>query len=599
MKTSTCNIRNILLASLMCALTAASHAQLQWDPALTPATPSGGAGTWDAANVNWSNGAVDSTWNSATAVFGGTAGPVSVTGTQSVTGLTFNTTGYTLQGAGTINFTGTPTISGIATINTTLTGTSGMTLQSGSKTIGGNNTGLTGLVTVTGAGSSFAPARIANNNALGSSSLFADRVNIVQGAQGAALQLNSGIVLPKYITTTGIATIETITGNTSLTGNLVPGGTLLFSLAANTNLTLSGASGLGQSGSSVQATGSGRLIVDATASATAYGLFIRNSAAVQVNSGFSVGPANIFFDGAAGNTTLALNGSTVANNVFIGAATSAKIENMAAGSSIFSGQLLNNGANYSVMLRSTTSGTLNVTGNINDSTFSGAVSIGNGNFTNSGVVNLSRASGNTYDGGTIVNSGTLVVSNTSGSATGTGSVTVNSGATLGGNGTISGNVIISSGGTLAAGNSPGILNTGNLTMGSGSTLAVELNSITAGTGYDQVNVTGAVTLGGNLTISLGFTPVQFDNFFIVRNDGADAITGLINGYAQGSSFSLGGFEWLISYTGDFGGNTFTGGNDLVIQAVPEPSAAFMLLFGALSVGLLVRNRRRSAANASR
>lgn len=595
MKTSTCNIRNILLASIMCTLPATSHAQLQWDPALTPATPSGGAGTWDAANVNWSNGAVDSTWNSATAVFGGTAGAVSVTGTQSVTGLTFNTTGYTLQGAGTINFTGTPTISGIATINTTLTGTSGMTLQSGSKTIGGNNTGLTGLVTVTGAGSSFAPARIANNNALGSSSLFADRVNIVQGAQGAALQLNSGIVLPKYITTTGIVTIETITGNTSLTGNLVPGGTLLFGLAANTNLTLSGASGLGQSGSSVQATGTGRLIVDATASATAYGLFIRNSAAVQVNSGFSVGPANIFFDGAAGNTTLALNGSTVANNVFIGATTSAKVENMAAGSSIFSGQLLNNAANYSVMLRSTTSGTLNVTGNINDSTFSGAVSIGNGSFANSGVVNLSRASGNTYDGGTDINSGTLLVNNTSNSATGTGAVNVNSGGRLGGAGLISGAVTINSGGTIAPGNSPGILSTGNLVLNSGGMLAVEINSITVGTGYDQVNVTGSVTLGGDLAISLGFTPVQFDNFFLIRNDGADAITGLIGGYAQGSSFNLGGFNWLISYTGDSVGNNFTGGNDLVIQAVPEPNTVALLVLTGMGGMMFLRRRKPALA----
>jgi len=271
---------------------------------------------------------------------------------------------------------------------------------------------------------------------------------------------------------------------------------------------------------------------------------------------------------------------------------------MAAGSSIFSGQLLNNGANYSVMLRSTTSGTLNVTGNINDSTVSGAVSIGNGSFANSGVVNLSRASGNTYDGGTDINSGTLLVNNTSNSATGTGAVNVNSGGRLGGDGLISGAVTINSGGTIAPGNSPGILSTGNLVLNSGGMLAVEINSITVGTGYDQVNVTGSVTLGGDLAISLGFTPVQFDNFFLIRNDGADAITGLIGGYAQGSSFNLGGFSWLISYTGDSVGNNFTGGNDLVIQAVPEPNTVALLVLTGLG-GMMFLRRRKPAALATR
>src|SRR5579863_8541627 len=41
----------------------AHAATLTWDPANTPATPSGGAGTWNLTGLsNWSNGSTDSQW---------------------------------------------------------------------------------------------------------------------------------------------------------------------------------------------------------------------------------------------------------------------------------------------------------------------------------------------------------------------------------------------------------------------------------------------------------------------------------------------------------------------------------------------------------
>jgi len=587
MKTTKSILRAICLAVVPLAITSlpqSAQAQLSWGTNGT-----GGSSTWNATNTNWYNGASNVVWDSTSATFAGTAGAVTVSGTQNATGLTFSTSGYTLGGSGAINLTGAPVISGLATINTVLSGTSGMTLQTGSKTLGGDNTGLSGLVTLNGT-SSFVAARIANSNALGSSSALADRVNIVNGGSGATLQLNSGIILPKYITTVGTTTIETITGNTSLTGNLVPGGTLVFSLAASTNLTLSGSAGLGQSGSSIQTTGTGRLIVDAAAGVTAYGLQIRNSASVQVNSGATLGSANVFFDGAAGAPILSLNGSTVSNSVYVGSTPTPVIENMAAGSSTFNGQILNNGGNFTTTLRSTTSGTLNVSGLINDSTRTASVSIGSTSFSNSGVVNLSRATGNTYDGGTTVHSGTLLVSNTSNSATGTGAVTVASGAILGGSGFITGAVTVN--GTLAPGTSAGIINTGALSLSSGSLLAVEINGITAGTLYDQVKVTGSVTLGGNLDVVLGYTPVETTNFFIIDNDGAEAVTGLLNGYAQGDFFTLHGSSWLISYEGNIGTNAFLGGNDVVIQAIPEPSTTLLVGLG-LAAGLFGLRRRTS------
>jgi len=593
MKTTASVLRNVLATAALALLPLSAHAQLSWGSSGT-----GGSGTWNDVNTNWWNGASDVIWNSGSANFAATAGTVTVSGTQSATGLRFGTNSYTLSG-GTINLTGTPTITGAVgiTIDSTLVSSTGVSIFNG-KRLGGTNVNLNGIITADGNGTSAAVLRVGSSNALGSSAAFADRVSLVQGAQGAVLQVDNGVVLNKYIENTGAVTIETTTGSSSLTGNVVPGGTLIYTMAANTQLTLSGSAGFGQSGAQIQVTGAGRLVVDAAAGATVYGgLFIRNSAPLQVNSGATLGSANVFFDGVAGTPILSLNGATVSNNVFFGSAASPVVENMAAGSSTFSGQLLNNGGDFTALLRSTTPGTLNVSGNIDDGSRTASVRIGDGSFLNSGVVNLSRASGNTYDGGTDINSGTLLVNNTSNSATGTGAVNVNSGGKLGGDGLITGAVTITSGGTIAPGNSPGILSTGNLALNSGGMLSVEINSITVGTGYDQVNVTGSVTLGGDLAISLGFTPVQFDNFFLIRNDGADAISGLIGGYTQGSSFNLGGFNWLVSYTGDSVGNTFTGGNDLVIQAVPEPNTVALLVLTGM--GGMIFLRRRKPAPATR
>ena len=88
---------------------------------------------------------------------------------------------------------------------------------------------------------------------------------------------------------------------------------------------------------------------------------------------------------------------------------------------------------------------------------------------------------------------------------------------------------ISSGGTLKVGDTlvdgtvtagVGTLQTKDLTLElnglQDSTLVFDLNGgSTAGTNYDQISVTGAVTAGGELTINLGnsFTAAVGDDFF--------------------------------------------------------------------------------------
>jgi len=106
-------------------------------------------------------------------------------------------------------------------------------------------------------------------------------------------------------------------------------------------------------------------------------------------------------------------------------------------------------------------------------------------------------------------------------------------------------------------------------------------------------VSGTVDLvsGNTLSLALNYTPIIGTNFFLINNDVSDAITGLLAGHAQDALFSLSGQQWKIGYTGDSATDAFTGGNDLVLQAVPEPTT-WMLLAGSLTLVMTCRRRRR-------
>lgn len=135
------------------------------------------------------------------------------------------------------------------------------------------------------------------------------------------------------------------------------------------------------------------------------------------------------------------------------------------------------------------------------------------------------------------------------------------GGRIGGSGTVRDVHVFS--GTLAPGNSAGILNTGSLRMDPGTRTEIEIGGATAGTGgYDQINVTGGVNITGALVLSLigGYVPVAGSTYTILANDGADAIVGVYTGLVGGATVTAGGYNFTISYTGGTG-------NDVVLTAV--------------------------------
>jgi len=178
---------------------------------------------------------------------------------------------------------------------------------------------------------------------------------------------------------------------------------------------------------------------------------------------------------------------------------------------------------------------------------------------------------NTYTGATTIVEGTLQVDGSIANS----AVTVQDGGTLGGNGS-TGAVTVEYGATLApgAGASAGLLNTGALSLEAGATFAVELGGANAGVGgYDQIHVTGTVTLSGaTLSTSLigSFAPTS-GTFEIIDNDGSsDAVVGTFAGLAEGATFALGGQTYKISYTGGDGNDvTLTVAAPQAMQLVYE------------------------------
>ncbi|MCA9328447.1 hypothetical protein KC959_01640 [Candidatus Saccharibacteria bacterium] len=217
---------------------------------------------------------------------------------------------------------------------------------------------------------------------------------------------------------------------------------------------------------------------------------------------------------------------------------------------------------------------------------------GSGNIVKSGdgkVKVLTTPDSGGYTGGLTAPSGEIVVDDDLGL-----NVTL-SGGTLKGTGTV-GNISMSSG-TVAPGNSPGVLNTGNLVYTGGS-FDVELGGTASGE-YDQTNVTGTVDLGSatalNISLFGSYAPAVNDAFTIINNDGSDAVAGAFTGLANGDNVTVGEYTYQINYdAGD--------GNDVVLLVLGTPSAPYTgvesllsspyaTIFAAIAVAAIVAGYR--------
>ena len=119
-------------------------------------TMSAGSGLWDAATANWSLSNTGdnplSAWTpgSNADFLANGASTVSVNGNQSVGGITFDGTGYTLGGTGTLSLSGSVTANQIATIGCILGGSNGF-IKGGVGQVTWSSTGnaITGTMEVT------------------------------------------------------------------------------------------------------------------------------------------------------------------------------------------------------------------------------------------------------------------------------------------------------------------------------------------------------------------------------------------------------------------------------------------------------------------
>jgi autotransporter-associated beta strand protein len=189
----------------------------------------------------------------------------------------------------------------------------------------------------------------------------------------------------------------------------------------------------------------------------------------------------------------------------------------------------------------------------------------------SGVLRLSGA--NSYSGNTTAASGTLWIDG----AQPQSPVLVKGGATLQGRGLLG---QVTCNGILAPGNGPGALICSDVSGGGGAgTLQVQLNGLTAGSEYAQVNASGTVTLTGlNLNAFLNFASGVGNQFTIINNSGVNPIVGTFNGLPQGANCYFGGEQFTISYTGGTG-------NDVVLTRIATPPRP-QLAIGPLAPALI-------------
>jgi autotransporter-associated beta strand protein len=103
----------------------------------------------------------------------------------------------------------------------------------------------------------------------------------------------------------------------------------------------------------------------------------------------------------------------------------------------------------------------------------------------------------------------------------------------------------------------GVVNS-NLTLTGTSRVSVRINGMNAGTGYDQLRVSGNVTLTGTLEPTLGITVSAPADLVLLQKESAGSVSGTFTGWPNGVLMRTNGFYAKINYAGG-------DGNDVVLR----------------------------------
>ena len=232
-----------------------------------------------------------------------------------------------------------------------------------------------------------------------------------------------------------------------------------------------------------------------------------------------------------------------------------------------------------------------------------------GNFINNGSVKASTGTTFTVGGtGIYTQSGTKAKTTVDGTLAASGGIDINGGSIFGNGGTLSGNV--SSSGTLNIGDAIKKAGkesiTGGYTQASAGILDIDIGGLTAGTKYDQLNITGAASLNGTMNLDLisGFTPTIGETFDIMNFASLTGMFATVNGVSINGSehFSVvyNSTNVTLDVVSGASGPSFLAnlspppGRESP-GATPEPSSLLLLGSGLVTLAMLARMRFKAAA----
>lgn len=490
------NFTRIFAAALTCITAHAST--VTWDTLLGTVgggdnAVTGGNGTWDLTNGNWTAdaGATNVAWvNGDSAIFGGTVGVVTLGSPISVDTITFNS-GYTIAGDTLTFSTATPTITAngsFGTIASVVAGANGLTLNS-TGTAGAYLDGANTYSGVTNVNSGFLVLR--NNLGLGSA------VDGTVVASGATVQLESATgvnVGGEAITISGTGALGNRGALASWSGSNTWGGAV--SLAANSSVHVqAGAFAINGvvsgTGTNFTKTGAGELVLGGTLSNTLTGTTILD------NGNFVLGKTGGAF--------------AIMGNVQLGNGTAGNQPNlrMAANEQFGAGVVVTLANPAGSWTRFDLQGTTQTLAGIQSTTGGGVIQnekIGGGGTSAAATLTLNGSGTYSYNGYmrdrdngagiwllNIAKSGTGTQTLTGGNITYTGTTTVNDGVLEFVNTPVRAGVSTVNGGTLRL-DTNGAIHTAGVVVNSGGTL----NLRTANTAVDANRYGGAITGTGTI-----------------------------------------------------------------------------------------------------